>query len=172
MNIYTVNINDPKQYKYLRYLSGINGSCNMAEIEFYIEDSILSLSGKVIGTDGSFQNDPTRTKFAVFDGDPLTFYDAIEPNGAWAGIELDKPQRIDKLVYQFRNDDNGIRKGDLYELMYWNNDNKWKSCGKIIAKENELIYNDIPPGTLYWLRNHTRGKEERIFTYNTNQVWW
>lgn len=60
--------------------------------------------------------------------------------------------RIDRIRYIIRNDDNGIRKGNHYEL---------------------LTYEQIPEGTLYWLRNYTRGKEECIFTYEDGkQVWW
>ncbi len=30
-----------------------------------------------------------------------------------------------------------------------------------------------PKGALLWLKNHTQGKEERIFTYEDGkQVWW
>lgn len=31
----------------------------------------------------------------------------------------------------------------------------------------------LPKGALLWLKNHTQGKEERIFTYEDGkQVWW
>lgn len=48
------------------------------------------------------------------------------------------------------------------------------SAGQQTADQDDLlIYKQIPQGTLYWLRNYTRGKEERIFTYEDGiQVWW
>jgi hypothetical protein len=36
-----------------------------------------------------------------------------------------------------------------------------------------LSYENAPINALFWLRNHTAGVEERIFTYeNGEQVWW
>lgn len=173
MHSYTVDIHEQRQFKYLRYLSGIDGCCNMAEVRFYTDNSDKPLEGNVIGTEGSFQNDPNRTKKAVFDNDPLTFYDAKEPNGAWAGLSLERPQKVTTIYYQFRNDDNNIRIGDTYELMYWSEAGEWKSAGKVIADKEQVTYNDIPSQTLYLLHNHSRGNEERIFTYeNGEQVWW
>jgi len=50
----------------------------------------------------------------------------------------------------------------------------WISLGKQIGTKSQvLIYKNVPSNALFWLRNHTRGKEERIFTYeNGKQVWW
>ena len=37
----------------------------------------------------------------------------------------------------------------------------------------KLEYTEVPSGGLYFLRNLTRGKEERIFTYvDGEQVFW
>ena len=34
-------------------------------------------------------------------------------------------------------------------------------------------YDNVPGNALLLLRNHTKGKEERIFTYeNDEQIWW
>ena len=71
------------------------------------------------------------------------------------------------------NDDNCIRDGEIYELLYW--DNKWISIGKQMgsAKTYQLTYNNVPTNALFLLRNLTKGKEERIFTYeNGKQIWW
>lgn len=38
--------------------------------------------------------------------------------------------------------------------------------------EDELIYDNVPSGALYLLKNHTEGKEERIFTYSNGQQNW
>jgi hypothetical protein len=45
--------------------------------------------------------------------------------------------------------------------------------GRKLAVDNKLHYDDVPKGALLWLKNHTQGKEERIFTYEDGkQVWW
>lgn len=37
----------------------------------------------------------------------------------------------------------------------------------------KITFKDVPQGGLYLLRDLTRGKDERIFTYeNGEQVWW
>jgi len=158
------------KFKYVRYLSANGGYNNMAEIQFYSDGK--RLHGEVIGTDGSKDIFPNSTKYSVFDDDPLTFFDAVEADGAWAGLELGKAYRIDAIRYLFRNDDNNIRPGDTYELFYLNN-RQWISAGTQTADTLLLQYENVPAHTLYWLRNHTRGKEERPFTYEDGkQIFW
>ena len=162
-NWMNVRIDDPREYRYVRYLSAQTGAFNnMAEVEFYSDG--IKLTGEVIGTDSSAMAFPNDTKYAVFDGDPLTFFDALYPNIAWAGLRLEKPCRIDAIRYLFRNDDNGVRKGDGYELLY-SKKGEWLSFGKQVADTSLLFYGNVPSNTLYWLRNHTRGREERPFIY-------
>ena len=49
----------------------------------------------------------------------------------------------------------------------------WKLLEAQKASSNELIFENMPSGGLYVLRNRTKGHEERIFTYeNGEQVWW
>ena len=168
VNIQTAH---PGKFKYVRYLSApVWAFNNMAEVMFYSEGK--QLQGKVIGTDGSQGHFPNDTKYAVFDGDPLTFFDAVERQGAWAGLELDNAYRIDAIRYIFRNDDNNVRKGDMYELLYMRN-GEWLSAGRQTADTTLLHYENVPENTLYWLRNHTRGREERPFIYeNGKQIFY
>lgn len=49
---------------------------------------IEKLTGIVIGTSGSWNNNSDATRSAVFDGQLDTFFDAAQANGAWAGIDL------------------------------------------------------------------------------------
>lgn len=51
-------------------------------------------------------------------------------------------------------------------------DEKWISLGRRIAEEFYLDY-EVPRNALLWLRNCTKGVEERIFTIEKGkQVWW
>lgn len=169
----TIEVNPKKSYKYYRYLSSPNIRGNMAELEFYDTNSQNILTGEIIGTDSTSIYNPHATKYNVFDGDPLTFFHTRD-SMSWVGLALSKPAHINKIRYIIRNDDNGIRKDNLYELFYIDESGKWASAGKQTADRDDLlIYEQIPQGTLYWLRNYTRGKEERIFTYKDGkQVWW
>ena len=92
---------------------------------------------------------------------------------SWVGMAFEQATKIDKIAFLPRNDDNAIREGELYELFYW--DKQWVSLGRQTGTNEmfRLKYNNVPTNALYLLRNHTKGKEERIFTYeNWKQVWW
>ncbi len=168
----TINLKpDSRKFKYARYMSVTNGRNYIAEVEFFSND--VKLSGKPIGTEGSHLDDPKKTSDKVFDGDPLTYYRAKdEVSGTWTGLEFDKPQNLTNIRYLFRNDDNNIRPGDDYELIYWVNGG-WKSLGHQVAEDYELHFENVPTGALFLLHNHTRGKEERPFTYEDGeQAFW
>lgn len=161
----------PALKRYIRYLSAENSYCSLAEIEVYVDGEIIQ-NAKVIGTDGSYRNNSLYEKEAIYDKDPLTFYDAKEATGSWAGLDLREKKGINEVRYIFRNDDNSIRIGDVYELFYWDNAG-WVSLGKQTAMSDELFYSSCPIDALLLLRNHTRGVEERIFLYkNDQQEWW
>lgn len=158
--------------RYWRYTSN-NGSsfCNIAEVMFFEKGKKEKLEGTVIGTDGSWGNNPSRTKETVFDGDILTSFDAPQGRGCWAGLDMGEPVKVDHIIYYGRGDGNAIEIGDEYELRYW--DNGWKSMGRQRAKNVYVKYKNVPQNALYHLKNHTKGTDERIFTYeNGKQVWW
>lgn len=154
-------------YKYLRYI-GINGSyCNVNEIEFYNSKN-QKLTGKVIGTQGSDKH----TKETVFDGDVLTGFNGISPDGHWVGLELPRPSDVARIRYMPRNDGNCVEVGDRYQLQMYDR-GKWKTLGWKTAKDTKLVFKNVPSGGLYLLHDRTKGQEERIFTYeNGKQVWW
>lgn len=163
---------DKSSYRYIRYLSPDNSHCGIAEIEFYENDNTKPLSGTVIGTDGYFERCIDCTKYKVFDGNWLTCYDAEKPNGAWVGLDLGEKKDIRKIRFIPRNDDNFVRIGDEYELIYMDFDG-WKTMGRKVADCDSIVYKNVPSNCVYLLRNHTKGREERIFTYeNGKQVWW
>jgi len=168
-----VDIDKNKRYRYVRYIADSGTYGHVAELEFYTKENngYKPLDGTVIGVNDSL-NASYRKKEKVFDKDALTYF-FYKDSSAWVGLDLGKPERIDRIRYLPRNDDNNIHPGDLYELLYWDN-GEWNSLGQKTGDENMiLIYDACPSGALFLLHNHTRGKEERIFTYeNGKQVWW
>ena len=160
-----------KPFRYVRYQSSDKTWGNMAEVEFYAEGSDTPLKGKVIGKYIPSMYYPRNGAEKLFDGDALTFFHSND-SLSWGGLELEQPTAIDKIRYIIRNDDNGIRKGHEYELFYMK-DGEWVSLGKQTATEDDrLLYQNMPKGALYWLRDYTKGVEERIFTIENNQVKW
>lgn len=153
-----------KKYRYIRYKGAEGSFCNIAELMLFESqlDSI-PIKGTPIGTLGSFYQDGSHEYTSVFDGDRYTSFDYMHSSDGWVGLDMYSPRTIEKIVYVPRNRDNFIRKDDLYELFYWSN-RRWISLGKQKAASDSLLYT-VPKGSLLYLKNHTRGKDERIFEY-------
>jgi hypothetical protein len=166
----TITLDNPSSYRYIRYVSADLAFVYMAEIEFYNERG-EKLSGAIIGTEGSYNN-AGFDRAKVFDGNPLTYFDAPIASGAWVGLDLGKQETIVKIKYLSWNSDNHINIGERYELFYF--DKRWVSLGQKIGDDSHvLVYDNVPSNALLLLKNHTKGREERIFTYeNGKQVWW
>ena len=70
----------------------------------------------------------------------------------------------------------GIRKaaftqGVSYELHYW--EGGWKTACTQIAGETPITFTGVPSGCIYWLTAAESDREERIFTYDSDQqIWW
>ena len=160
-----------KKYRYVRYYGPVGSHCNISEVAFYeTKEDTVSLKGTIIGTPGSFDSKELHEYTKVFDGKTWTSFDYKEPSGGWAGLDLGESKTIAKIIYSPRNRDNYIRPGDTFELFYM--DREWKSLGIVKSESDSLLYKGVP-NTLLYLKNHSRGKQERIFTYeNGNQIWW
>ena len=175
-----IPIKSTKQFRYLIFqFSGVINKVSglervsMAEIKFFTEKEgkDMELSGNISGNKGLKKNDVTT----LFDKDELSFY-KNDPNIKQHYVVIDlgenNAQKISKIRFCPRNDDNFIVKENSYELFYW--DKEWISLGiKVGDETGYLHYDEVPKGALFWLQNHTKGKEERIFTIdNGKQVWW
>jgi hypothetical protein len=172
--IETTSITNPSKFRYIRYRPPFTGKGEVAELEFYggtRSSDTIKLTGKVIG----FPEIPASlgtTYHKAFDGNLETFFGRFTKGDSWAGLDLGAPKRITKIKYCPRSDTNFILEGDTYELCYWEN-GEWISMGQQVANNQYLDYKNIPASGLYILHDLTRGKEERIFTYeNGEQVWW
>ncbi len=167
-----VMITDTCRYRYWRYYSAPNAYCNMADLYFREKGSDRTIRGRIIGTEGVYNNQTGLYREAVFDGDPLTYFDAPEPDDTWVGMDFGRPVSMNRVLYVFRGDGNCVTPGDTYELLYWAGDD-WISFGERLADDIRFVYENVPSKTLYWLRDLTTGKEERPFTYeNGKQIWW
>jgi hypothetical protein len=165
-----INIRTARAFRYYRYFGPDGSYSSVAELEFYAG------SDKMEGTAICGSKWDLMPRYAlenVNDGDILTFFESDKVNGGWVGIDFGRKIRITRIRYMPRTDDNNVVKGEKYELVYWDND-QWISAGiQTAERDNYLMYRDIPFGALYLLHNLTKGKEERIFTYeNDKQFWW
>lgn len=164
--VLTDTINTP--YRYWRYRGPDYSFCNVGELYFYKQRNEKPIYGNIIGTE-SFEG---NEKEVAFDGDPLTLFNSNQNMGGWVGMDFGEPVKINHISYTPRGDGNDVTPGDVHELLYWC-ENQWKSTGKCVATDIVLVYENIPVNTVYLLRNLSRGKDERIFTYEDGkQIWW
>ena len=143
-----------KSYRYIRIAP--TRYIEIAELDLY-DCNGEKLPVKLNGMDKNLQ--------AATDGNILT-YSTIR----WgADINLGKSTVLREIRYLGRNDGNNVFAGDEYELLYMDK-NGWVSAGKKKATGETITFEQVPSGALYWLRNRSRGKEERIFTYTDGHV--
>jgi hypothetical protein len=160
-----------KKYRYVRYRGPEESHCNVAEIAFYeTPEDTIALQGKIIGTEGCYQQDGSHEYTNAFDGNTETSFDYKEPSGGWTGLDLKEPKSIARIVYTPRNHDNFIKPGDTYELFYC--DTVFKSLEVREKASDSLFYHNVPANTLLYLKNHSRGIQERIFTYEKGEQIW
>jgi hypothetical protein len=102
-------------------------------------------------------------------GDPLIL--TSEGKIKICKANLNQKQKIIAFSKYPEDQSNNIFPDHEYELFYWKN--VWVSLGKQVAHTNYLIYENAPTNALFWIRDHSGGKQERIFTYEHNeQIWW
>ena len=169
VNFNTIPLALDSTYRYFRYVSPAeNEGGNISDLVVYDKEG-KTLKGTVSGNTLCYGGYGPET---VFDDDILTYYFCFSKRLGWAALDFGERIHIGSFRFLPRNDDNFIREGELYELFYWNNE--WISLGQQTGTNSQkLEYNNAPVNALFLLSNLTKGKEERIFTYeNGKQVWW
>jgi len=144
--------------RYWRFITPSLRGADLADLRFYDQQG-KEIQGRIIGAD------PTEVQ-ALFDSSPLTY--ATIPH--WVGMDFGHPVGISRIRYLPRNDANGIYPGNEYELLCYRFPEGWTSSGVQSPEGYELTYRQIPAGGLYWLRNLTCGREERIFTWENGKA--
>ena len=88
-------------------------------------------------------------------------------------LDFGEPREFEHVSFIRRGDGNDIFPGDEYELYYWN--------GHQMVLFDTYVPNDvyinvcgIPAGRLYYIRCTTRGVQQRIFEYDSenNSIIW
>ncbi|WP_163218914.1 transglutaminase domain-containing protein [Bacteroides sp. 224] len=177
IDVSDTNLKATEKFRYVRWkiVSYRNG--NLAEVEFYgkrsPDEPETKLTGTIIGAP-AVSEEQLHPYTHAMDGDPDTYFSKKREELGYVGLDLGKGNEhyITRVRYWPRSDTNFILIGDTYELCYWNQ-GKWHSMGKKVATDLTITFEQVPQNTFYILHNRTKGKEERIFTYeNGKQVWW
>lgn len=156
-----------RPYRYIRIRTNPAERPEVAEFKVFAKGGKKRLYGKPV-----YCLVPDSTVHKIFDDDYLTYAEKAV-HGYWVGLDLgeDLTDKPDSVEFCMRHDMNMIKRGDEYELFYY--DREWKSLGRQVADADSLVYHNVPDNALLWLKNHTEGKEERIFTYeNGKQRFW
>ena len=59
----------------------------------------IGLSGTILGTTGSYTNNPNTTRTAASDGNVNSYFYAPSANGAWVGLDLGSAKTLTKVRY-------------------------------------------------------------------------
>ena len=161
-NMYPVSVpvDTTQQYRYWKF-----DHTKMAELAEWIfkDNRNQKITGKIIDPSGKGVHLNN-----IFDNNPLS-YGRISHQLV---VDFGHPVSISEITYLPRNDANGIYPGNEYELFYFDL-NGWQSLGSKIATGYSIEFENVPSNAVYWLRTHTTGKEERIFTIqNGEQRFW
>ena len=155
-------------YRYWRYLSPNGSWGSVAEVLFM--DSLGNpVKGRGIAVPEAGQDAIDR----AYDGNLLSNFEVNQPDGNWVGLDLGTPGDVSFVRIVPRSDDNDICPGNQYELMFFDGLD-WFSIGRKVADDNTLHYENVPINKLLWLRNYTRGNDERPFLLDQdgNIEWW
>ena len=157
-----IHLTRPLRFRYVRFVYP-EGAELKAERLTAVRNG-LPLTAKTVGKDLKYSLITYATNHNIPYVSP--------PKGAyWTGLDFGRSVSFDTLTYGLKNDDNFIVPGEEYELFWW--DGRWRSLGRKTATGRSLEYDNAPEGALFWLRNLTKGKEERIFTYESGrQIFW
>ena len=83
-----INLKHQVKYMFYRCLSPVGENCNLAEIEFYGNDSEEKILGKIIKPEYHVDV-PGFASINAFDGDVLTYYDAYNSSkNSWVGVDF------------------------------------------------------------------------------------
>lgn len=160
VNINTVHFDIPRKCRYIRYVAPDDLFVEIADLNFYYKDQPL----KAIDIyESDYEGQPPADELPLcMDHDPLTLF-LSRKKGSYITMDFGKEVLIDRMVYIPRNDDNFIRIGDVYELRYQAGNEGWVYVDKQKAVKDTLIFDKVPKGALFHLRDLTRGKEEKVF---------
>jgi hypothetical protein len=163
-----IELHASRPYRYWRYMTPDGSWGSISELSFHDADG-ARIDGRGIANPEAGQDAIER----AYDGNLLSNFEINQPNGNWVGMDMGKPLDVRYFSVSPRSDDNDICPGDEYELFYFNG-SIWRSMGSDRATGNSLHYDGIPLNTLLWIRDYTRGTNERPFIIKDDRSieWW
>ena len=100
----------------------------------------------------------------LIDGDVLTYFRSKDSQASVI-LDMGSSETVRSIEWVPRNDDNFIRFGDRYELLFSDGISGWKKIGEQEARDTVLFYENVPDNALLRLHDKSRGKEEDAFIF-------
>lgn len=174
---YSIDFSNLDPYRYYRIIPEDNRQIiQLAEMSFFSEnnnqvfgDFLIQEEGNSVDRTGNYPKDYLSEKSyinKVLTDNNLINFATIK--GALT-VDFKKPIRLSAINITLRNDGNYIYPNNTYELLYYDR-NGWFSMGVKTASDYNIEFENVPFGALYWLKNLTEGREERIFTYEDGKM--
>lgn len=168
--------NNFRKYRYYRFSPRDKLPMDIAEFEFLGKKDgkhkystptklpVFSLASGTVESDEyqKVEGSPMKTGSLYanfFDGNPETY-----TRWGYLGMDFKSPVCISRIRLLPRTAMNIIEIGQQYQLLYFKDD-KWIEHKTLITEYNYLDIDSVPSGTVYWIRNLNKGKEELPFFY-------
>lgn len=149
-------------YRFVKYTFPNLSKTYIAEISIVKNGKPLNIIPLKIETDQSLSK--------INDRNINTYY--LGKKGQSIIYDLGQPTLFESIKFAPRSDSNFLVEGHEYELCYWGN-SRWISLGRTSASSSKLKFSSVPENAIYLLHDLTKGKEERIFSYEEDrQIWW
>ena len=102
------------------------------------------------------------------DGDWLSLFQSYK-RSVFLVLDFGRPVEIGGILWIPRNDDNYVKSGDCYELLYQDGANGWVSLGRKVAEDDFIEFDDVPSNALLRLHHCTKGVEEQVFLWESGK---
>lgn len=162
----SVTVTQSSPYRYWRLTVEDGRTLDMAEMYYYVKgDSAFCVPNITEGSGRQYRN--------MFDNDPLTNY-ICKGTSLVGSSDFGQPVELDHISFIKRGDGDAVTPGDEYELSWWNGSG-WELFLKDKAADVRIDVKGIPSGVLYYLKDVTRGWDQRIFIVDDSidgQIWY
>lgn len=164
INIIRLQLPDRSAFRFLSLCAPCNKRLELSEIIAMTADGSVKPVSVINATTGT---EITQTILPIITDDRWETCYVSKKDGEHIVLDFGHVIKTDELTIIPRTDDNFVHPGDEYELFYHAGAEGWKSLGRKKADGSSLDY-AAPRNAVLWLKNYTRGKEERPFYMQEN----
>jgi hypothetical protein len=156
-------------FRYVRYLTPMWGSCNVAEIVL-TDPAGRPLTGRPFSPSPPYDNLPDWSFEKAFDGDVATFFDSGDHNCSWVALDLGAPRIVADIRYAPRTKYKAVSTADNFEVQYWTGQDWQRQTIKPDASGSLQLR--IPENSPCCLYNKTEKMASQLFVVENGKVRW